>query len=310
MKHIMRKRRFLTRKKEVFNKGYNTQIPRNNYFGSYPLVRRRRTMSKTTLCYGADKDNIDCMFLLKSKGKINAREAYETLENTKKGEQFIHIVDVPENPPEELYEEGDEWCLYEPRDILPYLIKRIGGVMELPMHTIEGIAKELAQNSTRFLHLPCKVGDICYVIPTIENGLKTIAKMKCLGFTIGEPHNVANLFSENRFNKEVPKMYQPGLDEFGKSIFLSEKEAEKVAEKNIIYIYKANVTQVKNGKIVSEATLVNDFTTIQSAKINARECLLYDESYYSIREYNLSKGNVFINGDCDNGVEVFCSKSK
>lgn len=76
------------------------------------------------------------------------------------------------------------------------------------------------------LRLPCGHNETVYVIPTKENGLKKIAEMVCLGYSIGQPTNTANLFSKNRFNKDVPKMYQPNIDDFGKTWFLTEEEAE------------------------------------------------------------------------------------
>ncbi len=44
--------------------------------------------------------------------------------------------------------------------------------------------------------LPCGYGTTVYVIPTKENCLTEIAEMECLGFFIGKPCSVANLFSK------------------------------------------------------------------------------------------------------------------
>lgn len=77
-----------------------------------------------------------------------------------------------------------------------------------------------------FLKLPCKIGTTVFVIPTIENSFKGIAEMICLGYSIGEPSNNANLFSTNRSNKDVPKMYQPSIEDFGKTWFVTKEEAE------------------------------------------------------------------------------------
>lgn len=77
----------------------------------------------------------------------------------------------------------------------------------------------------KLIKLPCAVGDTLYVIPTRENGLSKITKMKCLGFYIGEPNNVANLFPIDR-NEASVKMYQPDFAEFEKTVFLTMEEAE------------------------------------------------------------------------------------
>ena len=88
-----------------------------------------------------------------------------------------------------------------------------------------------AEEQGLLLRLPCEYKTKVYVVPTNENGLKDIAEMLCLGYSIGEPQNNMNLFSTNRFNKDVPKMYQPSIDEFGKTVFLTKEEAEqKLAE--------------------------------------------------------------------------------
>lgn len=81
------------------------------------------------------------------------------------------------------------------------------------------------------LKLPCAVGDTVYVIPTEKNSFLKITKMKCLGFSIGEPNDVANLFPINRYDTAV-KMYQPGLEEFGKTVFLTREEAEAALKEN------------------------------------------------------------------------------
>ena len=70
-------------------------------------------------CLECDCKGRDCIVLRKSKGKINQREAFEWLEeNGYKGQSFVHMVDCPEEPSEDLYEEGDTWVLYMPYDIL------------------------------------------------------------------------------------------------------------------------------------------------------------------------------------------------
>ena len=86
---------------------------------------------------------------------------------------------------------------------------------------------ENAEEKGLLLKLPCVYKATVYVIPTEENGFKEIAEMECLGYSIGQPSNNANLFSKNRFDKNVPKMYQPSIDDFGKTWFLNRDEAEQ-----------------------------------------------------------------------------------
>ena len=86
---------------------------------------------------------------------------------------------------------------------------------------------EDAEEQGLLLRLACKHDTTVFVIPTKENGLKGIAEMVCLGYSIGEPINNANLFSKNRFDRDVPKMYQPSIEDFGKTWFLTKSEAEQ-----------------------------------------------------------------------------------
>lgn len=72
--------------------------------------------------------------------------------------------------------------------------------------------------------LPCKIDDKVFVIPTEENGRKEITLMTCLGFMIGKPCNTANCVDEKN------KLYQPSFDKFGKTVFLTKKEAETALE--------------------------------------------------------------------------------
>lgn len=74
--------------------------------------------------------------------------------------------------------------------------------------------------------LPCKYGDILYVIPTKENGLEEITRYECLGFEIGKPSNTATLFRKE--NGKSRQMFQPSFEKFGKTVFFSLEEAERV----------------------------------------------------------------------------------
>lgn len=114
------------------------------------------------------------------------------------------------------------------------------GLLPEQLRELDGMYKEVCEKLAEYqkleeqglmLRLPCKVGDTVYVIPTEENGLKGIAEMECLGFSIGEPYNTANLFPKNRLRKDVPKMYQPCIKNFGKTVFLSEAEAQKALKR-------------------------------------------------------------------------------
>lgn len=87
----------------------------------------------------------------------------------------------------------------------------------------ECLADYLLQNGV--VVLPCKVGDTVFVIPTKENCLLEIAEMRCIGFSLGEPNNTANLANDKN------KLYQPSFDEFGKTVFISKEEAEKALER-------------------------------------------------------------------------------
>lgn len=87
-----------------------------------------------------------------------------------------------------------------------------------------GKYEDLEENGL-LLCLPCKTNTTVFVIPTKENSLNSIVEMICLGYSIGNPSNNANLFSKNRFDKNVPKMYQPSIEDFGKTWFLTEEDA-------------------------------------------------------------------------------------
>lgn len=87
----------------------------------------------------------------------------------------------------------------------------------------ERIADYLLSNGV--VVLPCEIDAPVFVIPTKENGRKEITPMACLGFVISESGNVANCFDEKN------KLYQPSFDAFGKTVFLTYKEAEEALTK-------------------------------------------------------------------------------
>lgn len=89
---------------------------------------------------------------------------------------------------------------------------------------IERHADYLLENSV--VVLPCKAEDAIFVIPTKENKLTEITEMRCLGFSLGEPNDTVNLSTDKN------KLYQPSFDKFGKTVFLTKEEAEKVLERS------------------------------------------------------------------------------
>ena len=90
--------------------------------------------------------------------------------------------------------------------------------------------EEETEGHESWLKLPCKCGDTVYVLPTKENGFSDIIEMECQGFSIGVLGNVANLRPKKGQGKELPKMYQPALSDFGKLVFKSEDAAKRVME--------------------------------------------------------------------------------
>lgn len=74
--------------------------------------------------------------------------------------------------------------------------------------------------------LPCKVGDVVFVIPTKENRLTEIVAMRCIGFSLGEPNDTMNLATDKN------KLYQPSFDKFGKTVFLTKAGAEEAFERS------------------------------------------------------------------------------
>lgn len=77
------------------------------------------------------------------------------------------------------------------------------------------------KDRTRFVELPCKFLQKCFVIPTSENKLFDITEMECNGFALSNGSFNANLITEKN------KLYQPGFGAFGKTVFLTREEAER-----------------------------------------------------------------------------------
>lgn len=74
--------------------------------------------------------------------------------------------------------------------------------------------------------LPCKLNETLYIVPTYSNSLKEVTEAKCIGFTIGNPCNTAELMTKKN------KLYSAGFNMFGESVFKSFVEATEVFEAN------------------------------------------------------------------------------
>lgn len=69
--------------------------------------------------------------------------------------------------------------------------------------------------------MPCKILSEYYIVPTINNKLKDITKMKCIGFNLSHTSYVVNLINDKN------KLYQPNFDEFKQIAFSTYEDAEK-----------------------------------------------------------------------------------
>lgn len=117
-------------------------------------------------------------------------------------------------------------------------VERLTEIFENGLHAAEAplctIIEKLGEyedleEQGKLVKLPCDVGDTVFVIPTKENSFFKIAKMKCIGFCIGEPNNTVNMFPVS--GKETPvKLYQPDFADFGKTVFPTYQEAKNVWE--------------------------------------------------------------------------------
>lgn len=67
-------------------------------------------------------------------------------------------------------------------------------------------------------------------------------------------------------------------------------------------LYKIFVTQINNGKSFGTGILCQDFSSIEVAEEIGRDCLIFPESYFEIREYN-AKQNI-IGGEMDSGKSL------
>ena len=70
-------------------------------------------ITQTTDCYG-----VACMVIKKKNGNLTRREVYEELVKEGLFGNYLMDMNIHEEYPEELYEEGDSWGLYEPEALL------------------------------------------------------------------------------------------------------------------------------------------------------------------------------------------------
>lgn len=78
--------------------------------------------AKLEIYWDEDVDGVSCLVVQKKRGKLNEREVYEALEHKYPGQKFMHLVEIMEEPPMDLYEEGDIWLLYEPEEAVKILL--------------------------------------------------------------------------------------------------------------------------------------------------------------------------------------------
>ena len=96
-------------------------------------------MSKIKGYWSKDGNNRDCLVLEKEKGWINQKEVFEWLDaHNFRGRSFVHMADCPDEIPEDLYEEGDKWFLYEPE----YIIDEVAARAEMDTGYTYKILKE------------------------------------------------------------------------------------------------------------------------------------------------------------------------
>ena len=70
-----------------------------------------------------DCNDTSVMRLIKKKGKISKREAYEVMEKNSYFGKYLLILPVLAETPDDLYEESDVWELYRPEDLFKDLAK-------------------------------------------------------------------------------------------------------------------------------------------------------------------------------------------
>ena len=105
-------------------------------------------MAKINVEYTEDFRGISCIKVSKKKGKLNYREVYELLEKKWPGCLFVQTIHILDSPPEDIYEEGDTWILYEVYDIIPHLVSWQGGIDCFPQSFVDGCKRTLLGGGT------------------------------------------------------------------------------------------------------------------------------------------------------------------
>lgn len=83
-------------------------------------------MKKIQSEWTQDYNRVPCLRVSCRRGRLNAVDVYEHLQHNYPGFLFVHLVKIHEDTPMDLYDEGDEWDLYEPFDIVKSLIQYTG----------------------------------------------------------------------------------------------------------------------------------------------------------------------------------------
>ena len=78
-------------------------------------------------------------------------------------------------------------------------------------------------DKSEYIIPPCKINSHIFVIPTEENGLEKITRMRVVGFETTETHSVVNCYKL----KEVSLQYNIAFSDFGKTAFLTYEKAEQ-----------------------------------------------------------------------------------
>lgn len=71
---------------------------------------------------------------------------------------------------------------------------------------------------------PCKINSHIFVIPTEENGLEKITRMRAVGFETTDTYSVVNCYKSG---KEASRQYNIPLSDFGRTAFITYGEAEQ-----------------------------------------------------------------------------------
>lgn len=76
------------------------------------MSRKKITIEYIEDCHGKLCYEVSCKH-----GKLTAKDLYEVMESEGNFGQWLARVNVPEDVPVDLYEDGDVWYLYEPSEL-------------------------------------------------------------------------------------------------------------------------------------------------------------------------------------------------